>query len=253
MKKQFLFSILFLTLFGTTYAQDFYFGLSSGFMKSVYSKTEQNNYIKDGINYLPSAAFTFSVIFKNNIELETGIMYYPYPHNIRFRWDTIGAPNPMKGYHGLNDIAYHAFSLPIHFGYKFKLANRLYANIHSGLNFDFYFEELRGFAIGSIGDSDIYISSEEGALKQHFNILFANKISLQYFTKFNMGISLYAAYHAGLLQVWESFASVSYYGGVKKIQSTFLSRGSFWNFGIELGYKLDKKQRKSAKSVPSEF
>jgi len=249
MKKILIFTVL-IFLTASIYSQDFYFGISSGLMKGVYSKTEPNDYIKSSrINgFRPSVDFTFSVIFKNNIELETGIMYYPYPHNVGFRWDTIGATGPFtKGYHGPNDIAYHAFSLPIHFGYKFKLVNRLYANIHSGLNFDLYFEESRSGAWGSIGSSEIYVSAAEGSLKQPFNILLSNKVSLQYFTKFNMGISLYAAYYSGLFQVWESFASVSYYDGLKAFESTLLSRGSYWNFGLELGYKLVKDREKSSK------
>ena len=245
MKKLFLSFIVLFFLTGSIYSQDFYFGVSSGLIKGVYSKSEQSSYIKDRLGQFPSANFTFSVIFKNSIELETGIMYYAYPHNIGFRWDTIGAKGSvMKGYHGYNNVAYHAFSLPIHFGYKFKLANRLYANIHSGLNFDFYFEESRSFVI----DKDIYISADKGSLKQSFNILFSNKVSLQYFTKFNMGIGLYASYNAGLFHVWESFASVSYYEGLKTFQSTLLSRGSYWNFGLELGYKLVQNKEKRAKA-----
>ena len=245
MKKILIFTVL-IFLTASIYSQDFYFGISSGLMKGVYSKTEPNDYIKSSrINgFRPSVDFTFSVIFKNNLELETGIMYYPYPHNIGFRWDTIGATGSiMRGYYTFNDVAYHAFSLPIHFGYKFKLANRLYANIHSGLNFDFYFEESRSELIGP----GVYISAKEGALKQPFNILLSNKVSLQYFTKFNMGISLYAAYYSGLFQVWESFASVSYYDGLKTFESTLLSHGSYWNFGLELGYKLVKDREKKSK------
>ncbi|MCL2291140.1 MAG: hypothetical protein FWC34_10665 [Bacteroidetes bacterium] len=240
-------ALLFIT--GTIYSQDFYFGISSGLMKGVYSKTEQNDYIKDRINALscPSINFTFSAIFKNNIEIETGIMYYPYPHNVAFRWDTIGATGSFtKGYFSLNGIAYHAFSLPIHIGYKVKLANRLYANVYSGLNFDFYFgNSTVGMGGGSMGD--IYVSvSTENALKQQFNILLSNKVSLQYFTKFNMGISLYAAYYSGLFSIWESYAYANYHD-VKIFHNTLLSRGSYWNFGIELGYKLEKNREKKTK------
>jgi hypothetical protein len=250
MRKIFLTLLLLFFITDSVYSQDFYFGISSGLMKGVYSKTEQNNYIKNRINVLfcPSINFTFSTIFKNNIEIETGIMYYPYPHNIAFRWDTIGATGPfIKGYYTLNDIAYHAFSLPIHIGYKIKLVNRLYANIHSGLNFDFYFgNSTVGMGGGSM--SDVYSCvSTENALKQPFNILLSNKVSLQYFTKFNMGISLYAAYYSGLFSIWESYAYVSYYDGLKTFQSTLLSRGSYWNFGIELGYKLERNKEKKPK------
>ena len=196
------------------------------------------------MTFLPSANFIFSVIFKNNLELETGLMYYSYPYKVAYRWDTIGATGAFtKGYHGVHESAYHAFSFPIHIGYKFKLANRLYANIHAGLNFDFYFAELNGWTEGGMGENHFY-SSTENALKQRFNILLSNRISLQYFTKFNMGISLYAAYNSGLFSIWESYAYASYHNNAKVFQSTLLSRGSYWNFGIELGYKLDKNRKR---------
>jgi hypothetical protein len=192
----------------------------------------------------------FGIIFKNNLEIETGIMYYPYPCLISRVIDSLKLKPPL--FAGESN-AYHAFSLPIHIGYKFKLANRLYANIYSGLNFDFYFCPKNNYFYPDI-DTNFWSPQLPGinerywsrnTLKQQFNILFLNRVSLQYFTKFNMGISVYASYYSGLFSVWESHLYYSYDKGTTANKTACLSRGSFWNFGIELGFKLDKNRAKN--------
>jgi hypothetical protein len=220
MKKIFLNFTAFLFITVSAYSQDFYFGFSPGLIKGVYSKTEDGKYFRSYMDVrIPTGNFIFSVLFKNNFELETGIMYYPYPYNMGSPADTIGGKFDNitpRSY----EPAYHSLSFPIHIGYKFKLANRLYANIYSGLNFDFYFrgtyvdDSLQGFPPDTarwnvFGDCLSY-TSIASALKQRFNILFSNRVSLQYFTKFNMGISLYAAYYSGLFSVWESNEYLKY-------------------------------------------
>ena len=69
-----------------------------------------------------------------------------------------------------------------------------------------------------------------------------------------MGISVYASYYSGLRQVWESHLHYTYDFGETIYKNTYLSRGSFWNFGIELGYKLigDKEKRKLFSSSKKE-
>jgi hypothetical protein len=125
-------------------------------------------------------------------------------------------------------------------GYKFKLANRLYANVYSGLNFDFYFLPQKGY------DNFYFYLQAKDALMRRFNILLTNRASLQYFTKFNMGISVYGAYHAGFMQVWNSMELIPYHE-IYQYPVRLLSRGSFWNFGIELGYKFSSKKEKKTK------
>jgi hypothetical protein len=249
MKKIFInFAVFFIT--GSIYSQDFYFGFSPGEISSVYSKTGNNNFSPCMDIFQVTGNFIFSVLFKNNVELETGIMYYNYPYNIRV---SDGTFHDVTSY---RNPAYHAFSLPVHAGYKFKLANRLYANVYSGLNFDFYFDPINvdympysyntdkpwdGWLI--VGDLAYW---PESKLQKQFNIMFANRVSIQYFTKFNMGISVYASYYSGLRQVWENALHYTYDFGETIHKNVYLSRGSFWNFGIELGYKLtgNKEERK---------
>ncbi|MCL1851184.1 MAG: hypothetical protein FWF70_07290 [Bacteroidetes bacterium] len=84
--------------------------------------------------------------------------------------------------------------------------------------------------------------------------MFANRVSIQYFTKSNVGISLYASYYSGLRQVWESTFHYTYDFGETMHKNTYISHSSFWNFGIELGFKLlaNKEERKIASSSRKE-
>ncbi|MCL2435642.1 MAG: hypothetical protein FWD09_05845 [Lentimicrobiaceae bacterium] len=255
MKKIFLISTLFLFITNSVHSQDFYFGISSGMVKSVYFKTDDKKHFQDLIDASrPSANLIFSTIFKNNLELATGVMFYPYPYKIRASGDEMWGERILQTTY--RNTAYFAFSVPVHLGYKFKLAPRLYANIYSGLNFDFYFSELTkrkgsyGWGIGS----NVSYATSIASIKNRFNLMFSNRVSLQYFTKFNMGIGIYAAYHSGLLNVWDSYEDFGYYhtdisgtyGEEKMFQSTLKSDGSFWNFGLELGYKLERNKEKKS-------
>ena len=260
MKKIFLNFIVLFFITNSIYSQDFYFGISPGEISSVYSKTGNKNFSTHMDIFQVTGNFMFSVIFKNNVELATGIMYYNYPYNKKFPIDNDGTFYVIS----YRDPAYHAFSLPVHTGYKFKIANRLYANVYSGLNFDFYFapnnidyepysydpnEPWKNWSFS--GDISFW---SENKLQKRFNIMLANKVSIQYFTKFNMGISLYAAYYSGLRQVWESYLHYTYDFGETFHKNIYLSRGSYWNFGIELGFKLigSKEERRLASTARKE-
>ena len=263
MKKIFINFVTLFCITGAVYAQDFYFGFSPGEISSVYAKTGDKKFTMPMNVFQITGNFVFSVIFKNNVEFETGIMYYNYPY--RMKVPESNDDNRVVWNIPIGWGAYHAFSLPIHVGYKFKLANRLYANVYSGLNFDFYFapnnREYRAFQHpdtvglsswwGRFGDLMYY---PENKLQKHFNVMFANRVSIQYFTKSNMGISLYASYYSGLRQVWESTFHYTYDFGETIHKNTYISHGSYWNFGIELGFKLpaNKAERKLASSLRKE-
>ena len=246
--KKILLTFTFLTFIaGSIQAQDFYFGIAIGEQCAVYSKTATKDVIRTNVLFFPqSINLTFSTIFKKKLELETGIMYYIYPFSYSDLDTRISiAPNGRVYRETLRKHtswgkAYYAISIPAHLGYKFTLANRLYANVYTGLNFDFYFCPEKGYEWK--GD---YLY-KKSCLKRQFNILLANKVSLQYFTKFNMGIGVYGAYYSGLFQVWES-VEYFYYQQTEIYPVTFLSRGSYWNFGIELGYKLEKNRERNSK------
>jgi len=257
MKKLSLIFTLSFFLACSVHSQDFYFGASSGMVKSVYFRTDDKKHFKDLIDVSrPSANVIFTTIFKNNLELATGVMFYAYPYNISASGDKMWGDRILQT---ISDhTAYFAFSLPVHLGYKFKLANRLYANIYSGLNFDFYFNELQGKNCGVGGP--LSYSTSIAPFKNRFNIMVSNRISLQYFTKFNMGIGLYAAYHSGLFNIWDSYEDFGYYhidisgnsGEYKMFESTFIGDGSFWSFGLELGYKLARSKDNKSNSEGSQ-
>jgi hypothetical protein len=257
MKKIVLSFIAFLSITISVYAQEFYFGFSPGEISPVYSKFGDKNFTTHMDVFHITGNFIFSVIFKNNLEFETGVMYYNYPYRIR---GTVSSMGTFRLYLTTSGPAYHAFSLPAHIGYKFKLANRLYANVYSGLNFDFYFapnnseyipyaypnETYEGMWWNYIGNLSYW---QENTLQKRFNIMFANRVSLQYFTKFNMGISLYASYYSGLRQVWEGIFHYTYDFGETINKNVYLSRGSYWNFGLELGFKISKDSKAQRKQT----
>jgi len=246
MKKLSLIFTLSLFLVGSVRSQDFYFGVSSGMVKSVYTKTDDKKHFKDMIDATrPSANLILSVLFKNNLELATGVMFYAYPYNIRASGDKMWGGRILQT--TSDHTAYFAFSVPVHLGYKFKLAPRFYANVYSGLNFDFYFNPQYSSNSKIYEDKEVYITTEN-ALKQRFNILLSNKLSMQYFTKFNMGISLFVSYHSGLFKIWESSA-LTVYSDTHYRKSSTTSRGSYWIFGLELGYKLKKKPKNDTYSI----
>jgi len=240
MKKLFIIFTLLLFLTNSIYSQDFYFGVSSGMVKSVYSKTDDKKHFKDLIDATrPSANVIFSTIFKNNLELATGVTFYSYPYKILASGDNMWGNRILQTLS--NQTAYFAFSVPVHLGYKIRLANRWFFNVYTGLKFDFYFNPQYSSNSKIYEDCVRYVTTED-ALKQRFNILLSNKLSMQYFTKFNMGISLFVSYHSGLFQIWESTA-LTIYSDTHYRKSSTTSRGSYWIFGLELGYKLNKKPK----------
>jgi ABC-type glycerol-3-phosphate transport system permease component len=90
--------------------------------------------------------------------------------------------------------------------------------------------------------------SKKWSYDQTFNVLINSSISLYYVTNFNLFFGVFAAYHAGLRSIWNNDAFVT---DNTIIQSGFLpvysqirshSNGSYFNFGVEIGYRLRGKQ-----------
>jgi hypothetical protein len=141
--------------------------------------------------------------------------------------------------------------------------------VQSGLDFDIYFSEIdyarweRDFGqySGSVAEWT-YLSANTRI--PHFNILISNRLVLQYYTKFNMGIAIFGAYHAGLIPVWQNISGhfewkneedpiewqvdranpPIWNQGSEILDTKISSNGSYWQFGIELGYKFGKKKKK---------
>jgi hypothetical protein len=73
-------------------------------------------------------------------------------------------------------------------------------------------------------------------------VLLSNQIALEYKTRKNFCLSLFAAYHAGLREVWHGLA-VIHYNEEESLNVQLFSRGSYWHFGIEFGYRFAGKKK----------
>jgi hypothetical protein len=243
MKRKVTLTIIGLFILGFVSAQDYYLSLGTGIMKEEYTIIGGSNNIKAQTDVLyPTANLNFKTIFKNNIEVGTGLRFYNYGYKIGF----LTSDGNKKHYPYSTETAYRAISIPISIGYNlFFIPNRLGLNFNTAVNFDFYFDHSNGQRFGSYGalidDAPRYFY-EYGTpdLTRQFNVLIANQISLQYITKFNMCISIFAAYHAGLRDIWHSaiYYTKEINNNIEAFAPIFTSRGSYWHFGIEIGYKF---------------
>lgn len=79
MKKIIIILVVLFQLHTISQAQDFHIGLKSGWKKETYTMTENNGSVKLFMGSLfPSAQFQFTTIFKDHLELGTGLGYYNY-------------------------------------------------------------------------------------------------------------------------------------------------------------------------------
>ena len=75
-------------------------------------------------------------------------------------------------------------------------------------------------------------------------MLLQNSICFQYYTKYNLGIAIFGSYHAGLRDVWQGSVELSWNNG-NTLKPTVLSKGSYWHIGLEIGYQLSGKKKKT--------
>ncbi|MDR1346529.1 MAG: hypothetical protein LBK03_07515 [Bacteroidales bacterium] len=249
MKTRLLFFALFLSIITSSFGQNYYIGASVGWHQDIFTLSETNKHLStkhiDIIN--PSANLEFSVLFENGAEVSTGVGYY------RFLFTpTMFLLQPIDNITALSTglhVAHNAISIPITGGYNINLwKKRLLLKVQSGFGFDIYFDEDNGQGEGTEAHENQSMSNIinfEAPIETHFNVLISNKISLQYFTKFGMGISIFGAYHAGLMRVWQNaYGHFDWNNGEEVLDTKIMSNGSYWQFGIELGYKFGKKKKK---------
>lgn len=249
-------TIIVIILFGlhtVSQAQDFYFGLKSGWKKETYTMTESNGSVKLFMGSLfPSAQFQFKTIFKDRLELGTGLGYYNYGLQIGMKTEGVKGED---SYTRSGSIPlYHSMSIPLTIGYALPIVAGLSVKAIAGLDFDFYFN----FAGGSFGPATSYIDENGDVIsvprdypyrivfidryKAKFNVLLLNQLSLEYLTKKNFSVSLFAAYHTGLREVRDDACLVNFSETEQMVVQIF-SRGSYWHFGLELGYRFGKKEK----------
>jgi hypothetical protein len=250
MKIRILFFALFLSITTLSFGQQYYVGASIGWHQDIFTMSETHKYIST--KYIgiinPSANLGFNIGFNNGLELSLGCGYYNYMLTpTMFLLAPNGKINPIRT--ALCSI-YQAISIPIAIGYNINLWNkRFLLKIQSGLDFDICFLEsggLNGYDSLSDGQQIRRNITFESPVITHFNILLSNRISLQYFTKFGMGISIFGAYHAGLMPIWQTaYGHFDWNNGTEILDTKFLSNGSYWQFGIELGYRFGGKKKES--------
>jgi hypothetical protein len=270
MKIRILFFALFLSITTLSFGQQYYVGASIGWHQDIFTMSETNKKISNDRIYLynPSANLNFGFLFKNNIELSLGVGFYLYRIDRYINKYYLGS-KMLK----TTCVAptHSAVTIPVSLSYNFNLwNNRLLFKVQSGLDFDVYFSEIdykpdRGGFGGYTGSVAEWTYLSENARIPHFNILISNKVVLQYYTKFNMGIAIFGAYHAGLIPVWQGISghfewkseddpeewqmdergNVLWNQGSEIFDTKFNSNGSYWQFGIELGYRFGGKKKES--------
>ncbi len=227
---------VFCSIFG--YGQSFDLELSGGALISNYSISPQGEAQK----YTSTTAkfqIAFSNIFENNFEVGMGIGYYSY-------YLTVGkefkSNEELVGYI-TNCGSFQALSIPIFIGYKLNMGKQWYAKINTGVNFDFYFPSISTRESHSYSDfTHTTIASAE-----KFNILLCNKLSIYYITKFNMFVGAHISYNTGLRQIWDVHAQLDVNSGSAQGQGydvAITSKGSYFQFGLTIGYRLEKKEKK---------
>lgn len=241
MKTRILFLALLFPITAPCIAQNYYIGAALGWHHDVFHLAETNDFFKSNL-YVdfanPMVNLNFSVLLDNGVSISSGIGYYKYKLNYRLH-----LAQPL---HYVGEISFNthdAITIPVTVGYNCNIwKNRLFINLHSGISFDIYsngkdlWEEYNS--------SYLWRIDFENAAEKSCNILVSNKIAIQYFTKFNMGIALFGGYHIGLLKVWKhAYGYFNWHSGQEVLDTQFLSNGSYWQFGIELGYKFVKKKK----------
>jgi hypothetical protein len=261
--KKLLFLILWCAVAGACFGQKYYVGAAIGWHQDIFTMSETNKKISNDRIYLynPSANLNFGFLFKNNVALSLGVGYYKYKFE-RFI-DPLVKEIKRDGMIASIDM-YEALSIPVSVGYNINLwKNRLFFKIQNGLDFDIYFPALDGGG-GYYGKIALEVLNR-ASIETRFNILLSNKISLQYYTKSNMNIAIFGAYHAGLRQVWKDAVghfewkseddpeewqidergNIVWNQGSEIFDTKFNSNGSYWQFGIELGYRFGGKKKES--------
>jgi hypothetical protein len=267
-------SIVFAAIFcinNLTFAQDFYAGLKAGLKVEKYNilLNKKENFI-DYLAYpriiipkmdfsAPTLQAVFRTTFPKNWEIETGIGWYNYSQKLKAKINTdialwvFGVRNVDVPYvlATSNEHTYGSINLSEKVGYRFKLASNLHLRLNTGLQLGIlYNARSTSSTLVKSDPLELYIIYY-GVQKPYINLLVSNTISLQYTLKSNVYLSIFASYHAGLFDVYnsdlyivnrKSSESTFFYDGQDYyISSPVATKGSYFEFGIELGYVWKKK------------
>jgi len=236
------------------FAQDFYVGLKTGLKVEKHSKF----FTKYNSVSAPALQMVFRTTFPKKWEIETGLGWYNYSQKVKAKIDSDIAFFLFAILNGdfpytlstSNEPIYGCVFLPLKAGYRFTLSPKLHLRLNTGLQLGLLYNARS--TSSTLVESDpfeLYVIYR-GVEKPYLNLLFSNAVSLQYTTKFNMYISIFASYHAGLFDVYQSEVYLAnrkssesfFYGGEDfYIAAPLTTKGSYFEFGIELGYTWKKK------------
>ncbi len=241
MKKHIILIILIFCFVMSSFSQNYYIGSAFGFHKDCFTVAHNNGKIHpsnfDLLNMFGNLHVAYQ--FKSNTELSLGVTYYKFELSP-------GIESGSGDVFYLSNAAINTVSLQFGVGYSIQLFNPLFLKINSGVDLDFYVNS--DFGSGTEGNMG------EFYLKEHFdypintpvNLLIQNRIALQYFTKSNIGFSLFLSYHSGLLNVfdqpWAEYSWIQNGVVSESLNTNYISNGSHWKIGFEIGYKFGKKK-----------
>ena len=227
----------------------------------------------------PTLQAVFRTSFFSNWEVEAGIGWYNYSQKLKAKIrpdcanNTFGVENnkyvlstssvlglviqkpPVKsdGKYVLstsNQPIYGCIFFTPKAGYRFPINHNLHLRLNTGMQIGFVYNA-RSTA-NTVVDADPFelFVAYRGVKKPNINLLVSNTISLQYVTKPNIYFAFFASYHIGLLNVYQSDVyivnrrsnEIYYYSGHDEyINSSVTTKGSYFEFGVELGYQLKRE------------
>lgn len=224
----------------SVFSQDLYMGFRTGFKQEVFSS--KYDMYKTKIDFkAPTLALYYSVTFPNNFEIRWGSGYYAYSQNVNiYYWDDV-IKKEIDCQTG-HIILFHSFFNKFQIGYNLKLAKDFNLKFNMGVSNEFYlqpgsYDPSKSIKISKASSPEVFINYSH-ILWKPFNFMLSNSLSFQYFTKHNIGISVFAAYHTGLLQVTNTY--ITFKENKYIITDVLATRGSYFEFGLELGYRYKR-------------
>ena len=273
--------IVFITVFcvnNLIFAQDFYAGLKAGFKMEYFKRPlEKNDMITNamGSKYhfqdrpllvssmdfsTPTLQAVFRTTFPSNWEVEAGIGWYNYSQKLKAKIDptcavfTFGVGSLRSDkyvFSTSNEQIYGCAFFSPKAGYRFHLSPNLHLRLNTGMQIGFLYNvRTTGNTVVESDPFELYIVYR-GIKKPNLNLLVSNTISLQYLIKRNLYFSFFMSYHAGLLNVYQSDVYIAnrrtnetifYDGHDTYLNSAVTTKGSYFEFGIELGYLWGRKE-----------
>jgi len=273
--------IAFATIFcinSQTFAQEFYAGLKSGFKVEQYKIPLEKQPAKENYFYqkkriltspidvsTPTVQALFRLTFLNNLEIEASVGWYNYSQKLKAKIDsrcaftTFGVKDantsngePANNYvfSTSNEHIYGCVFLSPKVGYRFSFSQDLHLRLNTGVQVGWlYNSRSTSTTLVESDPFELYIAYQ-GVKEMPINLLISNTIALQYVTKYNVYFSVFASYHVGLLETYQSDVYLTnrrsnetyyYTGHDTYMYAPAKTKGSYFEFGIEIGYVWYKK------------